>query len=281
MSSVSNLMPIYYSVIQYVPNPVIDEKINAGVIVFSGAEVRVHFVTDWRRVKAFGNRDITFFKEFAQDIRNSLKTRNRTPLLKSSDVDEAALREMASRWKNSIQFTKPRGSLLSAEALLKDVRSRFLPGDREAATKIIRRRTYIKNRAVKALSSALVRHGGESARELLYEDAPISGAAEEHRFSMSLATSRPWMAANAFSFEGPDNERLDKDVSTVAWSFRDVRDNYPEISLAMVVLPGNGDSATFRRAKKICANLRADLIRNDEVRAWADDAAIFALSHRS
>src|SRR5579885_3191655 len=40
-------MASFYTVVQYVPDPVADERINAGVIVFSRDRVAARFVKNW------------------------------------------------------------------------------------------------------------------------------------------------------------------------------------------------------------------------------------------
>jgi len=121
----------YYTIIQYVPDPVIDERINIGVIVVDGDRLICRFVSDWRRVRAFGGEDITFLQEFARQIerdtaRNSESRRTRSGSSDQPGFDEHRLLQMANRWINSIQFTEPRASLLDADVLLEEVARRFL-----------------------------------------------------------------------------------------------------------------------------------------------------------
>ena len=52
-----------YSIIQYVPNPIADERINIGVVAFNEDAVRTHFLSNWERVRYFGMEDTEFLKK--------------------------------------------------------------------------------------------------------------------------------------------------------------------------------------------------------------------------
>src|SRR6266571_3423111 len=48
-------MPTTYTVVQYVPDPIADERLNVGVIAVSGGRARSRFLTNWLRAERFGN----------------------------------------------------------------------------------------------------------------------------------------------------------------------------------------------------------------------------------
>ena len=104
-------MPSYYCVVRYVPDPIKEEQINIGVIVFGYGCVRTRFTTNWQRVYNFGDNDIGFLKDFVSQ---------------AARLTERRIREIADRWINTIQLTQPRASELTLEALLKDVAQRYL-----------------------------------------------------------------------------------------------------------------------------------------------------------
>lgn len=55
-----------YSVIQYVPDAIANERINIGVLVFDEQVVRVKFLSKWNRVVHFApNSDISFLMDFS------------------------------------------------------------------------------------------------------------------------------------------------------------------------------------------------------------------------
>ena len=55
-----------YSIIQYVPNPIADERMNIGVLAFDNENVRVQFLRNWSRVHDFGGENIRFLRDFAK-----------------------------------------------------------------------------------------------------------------------------------------------------------------------------------------------------------------------
>ncbi|MEM9544071.1 MAG: DUF3037 domain-containing protein [Cyanobacteria bacterium P01_E01_bin.42] len=61
-----------YSIIQYVPDPIAEERINIGVLVFDRQNVKVHFLSNWKRVRYFGRQeDIRTLKSFAERMQKS------------------------------------------------------------------------------------------------------------------------------------------------------------------------------------------------------------------
>jgi hypothetical protein len=191
-------MASYYSVIQYVPDPVRDERINFGVVTFSGNKIRTRFVNDWWRVERFGQKKIGFLKDFARQLQDAEDG--------SGDMDEAEIRRIAGRWMNSIQFSEPRGSLLDLDKLLDDVGARFLY-ERETRQRARDRRLAI-GLAADAIGNALEDLGGKQARRLLKREEPVQGKIEPHRFDLAVVNGRPLMAAEGFSFEGQDLEKV-------------------------------------------------------------------------
>lgn len=64
-------MSAYYTVVQYVPDPVTDERVNIGVIAFDRGVVRSRFLRNWRRIQQFGSENLAFIKEFVQRVLRS------------------------------------------------------------------------------------------------------------------------------------------------------------------------------------------------------------------
>jgi Protein of unknown function (DUF3037) len=61
-------MPGYYSVVQYLPDPVTDERVNIGVITYGDGGIRCRFLRTWTRVRMFGGEDVSFLREFAAGV---------------------------------------------------------------------------------------------------------------------------------------------------------------------------------------------------------------------
>lgn len=115
-----------YSIVQYVPNPIADERINIGVVAFNENEVRVRFLKNWERVRHFGREDISFLKDFSLRMSKAAES----GLIFPGDNREASyqerLNQLTRNWLNSIQFTQPRGSLEDVDSLLEDIVANYL-----------------------------------------------------------------------------------------------------------------------------------------------------------
>jgi hypothetical protein len=121
-------MSAYYSIVQYVPDIVAEERINIGVIAFDQERVQCSFLKNWSRVKCFvSGGDVSFLRDVADDFyeasRGQLAFAQRDG---RGRLNEDAINEMSRTWRNTIQVTQPRGSLLPLEQLLPKMTDRFL-----------------------------------------------------------------------------------------------------------------------------------------------------------
>jgi Protein of unknown function (DUF3037) len=117
-----------YSVIQYVPNPIANERINVGVLAFDEETVKVHFLSHWDRVRAFGAiENIDFLKEFARRMEAAVEDGLLFPGDAPGEISRYdRLLKVARGWINSIQFTEPHGSLEAVDSLLEDCIKTYL-----------------------------------------------------------------------------------------------------------------------------------------------------------
>jgi hypothetical protein len=106
-------MAAYYTIVQYVPDPVTNERINIGVVVLSQGHVLSRFVQNWDRVADFGREDIRYLQSFAREVEG---------------MSEQRLREIIGDWNHSIQFSPLAGSSLGGVELLDDAVGRYLQG---------------------------------------------------------------------------------------------------------------------------------------------------------
>src|SRR5579871_518087 len=198
-------MTSYYTIVRYVPDPIADERVNFGVIVFGDGSVQSKFLRDWRRVRGFGRGDIEFLKQFAHDVESRTADQLALPDV-GRPVDEAAIREMIGGWVNSIQFAEAKASLLSAAELLQDVADRYLlmvppvrkrPRDRRAAAR------FAATEVTKVLAE---RVGREVAESLVKRNQPVQGRVDQHQFDVIVENSQVYFTAHGLSFEGKQSE---------------------------------------------------------------------------
>lgn len=248
-------MASFYSVVQYVPDAVRDERINIGVVAFGGGSVLHLFVENFSRVRHFCGRDVSFLRDVAFDAKN---------------WDEHAVRQLAESWTGSVQVTKPAPSLLSPDELLIDSASRYLieesPAERgyrvkSDAVRLIRRRIREK----------LVDRLGTAGRALLRDrNYPLKGQHMAYEFDVSVGNGKPLFAAQGLSFEVPISRKLDKDISATAWLVQDVKRAHNDLPIGVVVLPPSNKSDNFDQAIRTFDELGAEVVYEHELSRWAD-----------
>src|SRR5438874_12859278 len=109
-----------YSVVRYLPNPLSGEMINIGVIAWGEDKIAARFVKDWKRAKAFGREDISFLRDFVEQMEDSAQVQQQLLAFTSKPVDATQLEKFVKDWGNSIQFSELRTSLRSPEEVIRE-----------------------------------------------------------------------------------------------------------------------------------------------------------------
>lgn len=266
-------MPSYYTVIQYMPDPVAGECVNIGVIVFGEGVVRSRFLRDWHRVQHFGDDDIGFLKDLAR--RASAWSRPDAPLpCFGTDIrlDEGGIRSIAGRWMNSIQFSEPRASLLAPDRLLIDIAPRFLR-EPMRVQRGFRDHRAAAGLATRRIRAALTEVAGSESDKLVRTHDAIAGELDEHRFDVAVRNGKLLFAAQGLSFEAPASRELERELGETAWAIADVRNHYPNVPLGVVVLPPKTNVKIFDRATHIFGGLNAEVVLEPHVDEWAERMA--------
>jgi hypothetical protein len=98
--------------------------------------IRCRFLSNWTRIRLFGNENVGFLKDFAKEMlevtsrQMSLAGINAAPVL---TVDE--LNKIVANWGENIQFSSPRGSIKDADALISDIAPLYLRQRRHAGAR--------------------------------------------------------------------------------------------------------------------------------------------------
>lgn len=265
-----------YSIIQYVPNPITDERINIGVMAFDDEAVKVKFLTRWDRVSCFASMaDLPSLKEFASEMEKV----TRQGLLFPGDVlnetpNHERLINVVQGWANSIQFTEPRRSLETVDDLLADIQATYLIEptpkprrlrDRHAAAQILK--TQIRQ-SLTAWSDS------EQARELLKTDYLLAGHHRDHHFDVTVANGRPFFAAHGVSFE---IQTPPQTIDSLAFMIIDVKESKPNFPLAVVALPPRKESRdqqrlqeTYEKTIATYKQLGAEVLCEQQIQPWAE-----------
>src|SRR2546422_6558376 len=195
-------MPTTYTVVQYVPDPIADERLNIGVIAISGDRARARFLANWARAERFGNASVNALRDFARQVDEAaLPNLALHGLGGRMELSEAKLQAMARRWVNSIQFTTPRTSLLEPDDAIDTLAQRFLH-EHVPAVREFRDRRAAAAVAVRSIRHALAnRIGGRGrGRELVRRRHPLAGHLDTHRLDAVVGNGRALLAAHGISF---------------------------------------------------------------------------------
>lgn len=269
-------MASFYTIVQYVPNPIADERMNIGVIAYDDSGVYARFLRNWRRAKAFGSGEVAFLKDFAATMEASLGDQ-RAMLINDRgappQIDRATIEAMAGSWANSVQLTDPRASLQDPRELLAVITRRFLL-EHASAPRDARDRRIAAKIAAEAVRDSLERRGQDVLQHYFHRNRELIGAVLPHRFDVVVMNGKPFYAAQGISFEGSDERSTDKEVAALAWAFEDVREEKPDMPLALVALPPKRpDYAPFDRAKKMASAYGVEMLSEAAVRKWAERMA--------
>lgn len=287
-------MPAYFTVVQCVPDPVADERINVGVIVFDGGQIRSRFLRDWRRVSRFADEDLGYVREFADRVeRAALESTGRgsqppIPGLPGPQrLDEATLRSMIQGWSNSIQLTPPQVSLEEPEALLDSLAITFLrePVARQGR---FRDRQDAARLAVKVAREAVVhRIGATAAERVLGTPYQLAGRVVPRlKVDLAVKNGRVYVATRALSFETHQMSDLDEQIRETLYTLKDVGERHPQVRLDLVALPPKEDSRGYREARErfrevesSCRTVGITLVPESETLFWAEGIAEIAERH--
>lgn len=262
-------MASFFTVIRYVPDPLADERMNIGVMVFGPSETLVKFVDRWDRVRGFGGEDVSFLRQFAEMVNDRQLPLIQSPRQWTAEVLEAAL----GQWSNSIQFSEPKASTKPASELLPDVARKYLRR-RGVTRQRARDKRAIVHKGVAYLNQALEpRIGVEVLERVLHRGALVEGKFELHHFDIVVANGSLALAAQGLSFEKRDTFELQREADSAKWSLDDVKKRNPDAQIAVLAIPPKHESKVFDSLERVVDGLGGDLVREGRLDTWAATAA--------
>ena len=253
-------MASFLSVVQYVPDAVVGERVNIGVVVYDRhGRTWTHFLNSWARVKRFAGLDVVDeLKRFGQTARG---------------LTAEEIRAAAARRQHSIQFTSPTGSLLDGDTLLTQSAQRFLVDPPRVSASGYLVKSEVAKEARRKLRRALRDALGGSGPLRLKADFPITGKTNlSHQFDLAVVNGRPRYAAEAVSFQVPSERDIGKAVDAAAFAIEDLRNSsrFATLPLAVIVArPINRDFPSSAQAERTLADAGADVVGVDQLDAWA------------
>lgn len=264
-------MPSYFTIVQYVPDPIMDERINIGVIVVSNGTARCHFLQNWRRVAQFGAENVGFLRDFAKEVIRACSPQLAFQQVSTAvRVDEDSLRNMAANYCNSIQLMPLKGSLLDIDTVLSNSIERYLREPQRLRVQLQTRSAIVRT-TVRAIESVLMDTVGNRAKDLIHVHEEIVGKYQSHMYDISVVNGCVYFAAQALSFQRQDSDDLQRDVRLIAWDIKDVKEKSPDLPIGVFLLPPASSTITYRNAVSMFTDLTAEVVNEHEVRAWAAD----------
>jgi Protein of unknown function (DUF3037) len=270
-------MASQYSVIQFVPDPIADERINFGVLVFDEDEVVVRFLNNWERVRCFGMADIDFLKKFAHEMNEVTASGLLFPGdRQNSDLPKQdRLMRVSQGWMNSIQFSEPHASLEPIDALVEDAVKTYLREPQVEAKSMLRDRQAAARIVTSGIRASLKQKFGDKAKELLRKGYALPGQQKEHKFDVTVANGKPLLSAHGISFEVQTPEMV---IDSLAFMISDLKKSQPDFPLAIVALPPKDDSSEYRRLQKIYTktmhvyhHFGATVLEEEQISDWTSD----------
>ena len=231
----------------------------------------------WERINSFGKEDTKFLRDFAKRMdessKNGLLFPNDDPNSGQSRVER--LRNVSQEWINSIQFTPPRGSIESIDNIFDYTIKAFLV-DETPVQRNMRDRQAAKKIVATSVRDVLKQRLGKRASEFLKKDAQaiVKGLSDSHKFDVSVANGRPYLAAHGVSFEVLTHKET---LDALSWWIKDVKELNRSFPLAVVTLPPKAEFPNYSQLREAYDNTRitynklgATVLEEKEVSAWTN-----------
>jgi hypothetical protein len=281
-------MPIYYTVVHAVPDPVAGEFANIGVVVFGDGEVRTRFLRQWGRVEAFAREDISYLQDFAQEFEReaaatlaNVRQQPLDPFAAPPTVEEDELRRMAAAWSNAIQFSPIEVAEGDPDLLLVELADIFLKEETQRPRGY--RDTGVAARAAEGwLRSAFERRLGQSrTKNVIWGRRELPGKKYDHnKIDAAVVNGRIYHVARGLSFEIQSRDRLETQVSQTILQLGDLRDRYDDLALSIVtLLPPDLERLPrfardlYRDTQTSSSRIDAQLVEEARGEAWAEGVA--------
>ncbi len=263
-----------YSIIQYVPDPIANERINIGVVAFDDQTVTVRFLQDWKRVRDFGKaQDIKGLQDFATRMQGA----SEQGLLYPGDEDNGQARHERLKviirdWRNSLQFTELHGALLSPQELIDRVAADVLIEPQTIGLK--RRDRQAAARAVRQVfhQTCAQRLGKSVTKELVKDDYLLEGRHKSHRLDVALANGKPYLAAHSISFEVHPPDVVMDALAFMITEIKAVQNRLPMAIVALPPIAGLKDNQAiqdnYQKMTRAYTEMGADVLNESEIEPW-------------
>ena len=283
-------MPTYYTVVQCVPDPIANERINVGVIVVGDGQLRCRFLSNWDRVAQFAHEDVGYVREFAEQVEQAAAESAAGSVLVHipglpglRGLDATVLQPMIGEWRNCIQLTPAQPSLESPDALLINMAETFLGESTGELTQFRDRQTAARLALESVRRAVGQRVSATDTAHVVRADYQVAGRVIP-RLTLDLAIRNEGLciAIRALSFETDDIPELDRQIREAIFTLRDVGDRHERVRLYLIALPPREDQRhrhnrqaqeRLREVQQSCRQIEARLVLESGLSEWAEEIA--------
>ncbi len=255
-------MPCHYVVIQYICDPIADERVNLGVLAYDEhGEWQLRMLDDWKRAERFTGITRGGLRRHGDDI---------TEALTAASAPAQLIEKWLTQWEHSLQLSHPRGSLRSVEETVRTITEQVLV--EQAAKRQSSGRPALVRKARSSIEASLSRAQLSGLTEqVLSGKQPVAGHAEPHEVDLALRNGHLLMAARALAFSARRSTYMEYEVSDTAWTVRDLQelDDGPEFAV-LLSPPQDKDRPDYQRALSLFGELNAEVVFPPGLERWAD-----------
>lgn len=257
-------MASYYSILQYVHDPVKDERINVGVFAFDQSRCKFVATDDWSHLRCMAtSQSVPVVKEAIRELRH---------------WTAEEITKFASDPYGLFNVTLPSASTLSPEELLVFISKRVLPS--QAARQVdYRVKSQVVNDVRRQFRDKLKGKFGPGGVALLRDrDRLIFSTKVPVNPDVAIGDGQVQSIVQALSFEEKDENKVQRDVSATGFIIRAIREANNPISNAKIGVvclppkPSIAKSSDMRRYYDLAIqdfSQSAEVIDESQVNDWA------------
>ncbi len=264
---------LWYAILQYVPDPVRDERLNIGVLV-AGDEPRFFSArllpqTGWGRIRRLGyDQDRALLVELRRQFAAETLTGAEIPGAVSSWWTAGRMREASTEWCGTLQVSRPRPVIHDQPAALVNELFKRCVADPGAPRRRPRDRKWVNAKIRVELRAAITtKLPDASFDEYLAQKPRVEGAHEAHAFDFELRNGHSLELMRSLSFETADTMRLRNEVDAIAFAITDLQAGNVPTPVTVVSI---GEGRLLQTAERLYGELGANLVREAEIPTWAE-----------
>ena len=274
-----------FSIIQYVPDPIANERLNIGVVVAANQRIHVRFLHNWQRIKKIaGTDDLVYLRDFADFFESLALEVNPVSQLQlfeqpiEGSTAEDVFLWYAANWNRSIQFTTPQPAIEDPQHLLERMALRCLMGPSAELKRATKTRNQLIGQTAKSIRGAMSQASDQlELTRYLYTKISVPGElVKETKFDLALMDGYVYSATQTLSFQSGDLRDLHLLSRDAVWSLSDLRNRWPRAVTSLVIAPpiasnlNRGKAAAMMDDARFSADkARIEIVEERDTDEWA------------